>query len=529
MSSSDTTEDFDALIDKAVDTFFVEAPSEEEMAAEELDFDQGFEAPESKIDRPEPQAAAPPPPPPPPPSSASSEPPPDGFGPSLDEAVESLFGPMPGEPQESAPPASAPQPPPAPEPPPAAARPVDEDTPELEFDPDFTATITSGDDETDQAIDLAVDTLFVEEPDTPAPETTEIEAHVARAPSQELETAHIETADITPEPPAPPPPPQPPQPEPEAEPSKSVADLFLEDFAAPEPEAKPEPDRGERPGDQYDDMMAQEIERHMHSLFEAEADADTPTLPAEEPSIPAPKPKAPPKPAAKPRVQAPPKPRPKRKKAPETERKHSPLRQLREAILTLEWEISNRSVSTLAAELRKVRTTFADNMTVDFAAVSMRLVLNYLIKRMSKAHPESVRFLIEVVDYLDHSLTSSEQDPLGAFHYILNRYETYKSVIRKAEGLVDKEPDILKHLEIKDPEAFSRTVENQGKTLIRAGISLGKRLQTAEDPQNLIRSFRFLVNRSVNRILDSTQKNDEAAASGQAAILKKKKKKSKKR
>ncbi len=40
--------------------------------------------------------------------------------------------------------------------------------------PSSTSTVTSGDEDTDRAIDLAVDTLFVEEPETPAPETAQI-------------------------------------------------------------------------------------------------------------------------------------------------------------------------------------------------------------------------------------------------------------------------------------------------------------------------------------------------------------------
>lgn len=231
--------------------------------------------------------------------------------------------------------------------------------------------------------------------------------------------------------------------------------------------------------------MAKEIERHMDTLFETE------------PATPEVAPKAGPAVAEA----APP------KETRAARRRVSPLRPLQEAILTLEWEISKRSISTLARELQRVRTQYDDNVTVDFAAMSMRIVLDYILKRMAKAHPESIRFLLEVTDYLDKSLAASEQDPLAAFHRILTRYESYKSMVRKAEGLPDRKPPILHQLEIRDPKTFSRVVEGQSKALIRAGYSLAKRIDSAEDPETLIRSFRFLVNRSVSRILESTQRD----------------------
>lgn len=185
----------------------------------------------------------------------------------------------------------------------------------------------------------------------------------------------------------------------------------------------------------------------------------------------------------------------------------SPLRKLQEAILTLEWEISKRSIAVLSNELKKVRIKFQDDMTVDFAVVAMKLVLEYLAQRMSRAHPESIRFLLEVTDLLDRSTGSASRDPLGVFHRILTRYETFKSVVRKAEGLPDRRPPLLSDLEIDDPQAFAKLVEAQALTLIKAGRSLARVMDKTRDPKNLIRSFRFLVNRSINRILESTRKH----------------------
>lgn len=395
----DIDDDLDTLIDKAVDTFFVEAPS-----AEELSFQQE-KSPESK---------------PEPPSKVGRSP---SESPSLDEVVDSLFV--------------------------------------SSFSTPSTASaITSGDPETDRAIDLAVDTLFIEEPETPAPETAQIKVE------ESIEEDAFEDYLS----------------------SRGMAKDHERRAALPSREAPASPDQASADDDfSYDDAMAKEIERHLHTLFTEPKEA-APEAPAAAPAQPAKK-SAPKKPSAAPIVRA-----------------VSPLRKLQEAILTLEWEISRRSVTVLANEIRKVRVQHQDNVTVDFAALSMRVVLEYVTKRMSRAHPESIRFLLEVTDYLDRSIVASEEDPLRAFHHILTRYERYKSVVRKAEGLPDNSPAILNQLEIKDPAAFANIVERQAKAIMRAGESLARRLPKTNDPENLIRSFRFLVNRSVNRMLERTHK-----------------------
>jgi hypothetical protein len=394
-------DDLDTLIDKAVDTFFVEAPSEEELSFQQ----ETYAAPKRQTQQSKGSRSAP-------------------EAPSLDEVVDSLFV--------------------------------------SSFStPSAASAITSGDPETDRAIDLAVDTLFVEEPETPAPETAQVK--VEESIEEDAFEDHLS--------------------------SKGMARDHQRKAALPSREASASP-RPTSAGDDiaYDDAMAKEIERHLHTLFtDKKADAPAPTAKTagEKAGMVA---KAP---AATSETRGP-----------------SPLRKLQEAILTLEWEISRRSVTVLANEIRKVRIQHQDNVTVDFAALAMRVVLEYVIKRMSRAHPESIRFLLEVTDYLDRSIVASEEDPLRAFHHILTRYERYKSVVRKAEGLADQSPAILNQLEIKDPAAFAAVVERYARTMMKAGESLARRLPRTNDPENLIRSFRFLVNRSVSRMLERTHKEN---------------------
>ena len=396
MAKSDDMDNLDALIDQAVDTFFVEAPK-----------------PEERLTPPEPVPAARPLPAPKP-EAPKAEPPP-----SLDEVMETLFTKSYTEPK----------------------------TP---------TWITSGDAETDRAIDLAVDTLFVEEPETPIPETAELDVKAATAKEEEDFLVDYQTLDALSKD-------QPP-------PAKATA--------VPQHEVD------------YNAAMVAEIGRHMHTLFKGVPE-EKPTTDAVAADVPK-------------RVTAPP-------------AGHFPLRKLHEAILTLEWEISKRSVTALATEIQKVRAKFRENVTVDFAVLSMRVVLDYVVKRMSRAHPESIRFLLEVTDFLEKGLVASAQDPLAAFHRILTRYETFKSTVRNAERIPDRKPAIARELGIKDPEAFARMVRIQATTLSKAGESLAVRLKSARDPENLIRSFRFLVNRAVSRILENTLREEVRKVSGKKA------------
>jgi hypothetical protein len=410
-------DDIDALIDRAVDTFFVEAP-----AIEELPDEQPVAQNKAVVNQ---------------------EPEPSEM-PSFEDAMDALFA------------------------------------------TGFEATgtqITSGDAETDRAIDLAVETLFVEESDLSIPETAQLEVSASQGPAQELDfndefiieeatpksvtssrhTATVKTEQVT---------------------TVTPQHKSPQKERPVQPVAKPASPKNTPPQQQphevsYDDAMAIEIERHMHTLYGDKS-----------------KPKSVEKSAEKARDIA----------TPSASLGGSPLRKLQEAILTLEWEISRRSITTLASELHKVRTKFQDNVIVDFAALAMRVVLDYIVKRMSKSHPESIRFLLEVTDYLDRSLKASIEDPLQSFHHILTRYEKYKSVVRRAEGLPDSSPAILNSLEIHDPKLFSEIVDSQSKTLMRAGRALAQRLPHTTDPQNLIRSFRFLVTRSINKVLENTMK-----------------------
>lgn len=402
-------EDIDALIDRAVDTFFVEAPSFEEYPES---------APSTAVSV-EPVAV-----------EESDHTRASNGEPSFDEAMENLFT------------------------------------------SGFSRVshITSGDEDTDKAIDLAVDTLFIEEPDSAPPETAQLEVKVAEAPAMELfETPAPSSRPVVPQRSA--------TPTPRSAPP-AAAPLATKPDAGVSVDVISDVDTSDI---SYDDAMAREIERHMHTLYQ-------------------------PKTAVAPNDTKRPQAGPAQPSAASSANIY-PLRKLQEAILTLEWEISRRSITVVASELHKVRSAHSENVTVDFAALAMRVVLEYLAKRMSKAHPESVRFLLEVTDFLDRSMETSETDPLKAFHHILTRYERYKSLVRRAEGLPDAAPAILGQLGIADTHAFSATLEKQAKTLIRAGRALVSRLHKTNDPENLIRSFRFLVNRSVNKVLDGTQKD----------------------
>jgi len=368
MAKSDDMEDLDKLIDKAVDTFFVEV-SEEDEPVLQLDgsvAEQTMTSPKSS------------------PQSRGKEGPIDGG------RADSLTF-------ES-------------------------------FDEDgaYGRKATSGDLETDRAIDLAVDTLFVEEPDAPTP----------------AETAEVEVV--------------------AAESEGVVSAVLDEDIIVEEIQDKLDTQHG----------MSFRTAARRHEAAVA----------------------------------------PKQRGA--AARQGMPLQRLQEAILTLEWEISPRSVTVLSKELAKLRLKFQDNVTVDFAALAMRLVLDYVTKRMSRSHPESIRFLLVVTGFLHRNAGSEEMDPLAAFHQILTRYESFKTLVRKAEGLPERRTVSKHDLAIDDPEAFSKIVEAQALNLLRAGQSLAKKLDGTKDSRNLIRSFRFLVTRSVNRIFESTHKKKSAVAAG---------------
>ncbi len=412
------TEDLDVLIDQAVDTFFVE---ESELNPAVLKGDDSGSNPASR--------------------EAAGKVGKTSQGVSLDSALDEMFS----TPLEE-------DPPPHHSPAGGAATP--------------TSLISSGDPETDRAIDFAVETLFVEIADIApgSPETTEIEVSDVVA---ALDDSAAEPMDE----------------------GAPTIDLDITDDIQIEAEgswAEAAPLGASGSAETtvaYDSIMEREIERHFESVYTEPERAAQLAVHVQAKA-------APPAPTITVKVQA--------------------LRKLQEAILTLEWEISNRSVTAVMKELKIIRNQFQDDVTVDFAALSMRLVVDYLIKRTHQTHPESIRFLLDVTDFLDRTVTKTNPDPLQAFHQILTRYEKYKSIVRKGEGLPDRKPAILGELEIKDPAQFAQIVKTHCQVIAKAGFSLQKRLDNSADAANLIRSFRFLVNRSINRVLDATCKEKPA-------------------
>jgi hypothetical protein len=265
MAKSEDMEDLDILIDRAVDTFFVEVSDEDRQ-------DALFEAPVAEQTPVSAKAS---------PKSDVKQEPLDGSG-SDSLTFESFYE---GEISRVG------------------------------------RKVTSGDIETDRAIDLAVDTLFVEEPDAPTPETAEVE--VASAESEGVVSAVL----------------------------------------------------GE-------DLIAEEIQQKLAAQRDVSSQA--PRRKQEAAVVP--------------------------KQPIVASQQALPLKKLQEAILTLEWEISPRSVAVLSKELTKLRVNFQDNVTVDFAALAMGLVLNYVTKRMSRAHPESIRFLLVVTGFLHRNAGSDEME-----------------------------------------------------------------------------------------------------------------------
>jgi hypothetical protein len=363
-------------------------------------------------------------------------------------------------------------------------------------------TVSSGDEDIDKAIDLAVDTLFVEDMDIPAPETAELEA-------QTLES----TQTVLPPPPQPTAPPPPPR-------GDTAHRAQAKQQAAVSKTGRLEKFKRDDEMERFKDTLfvdePPETEIVRQTASRQAGPKPTPQAPpihakqaAQAPPQPVPRPR-PPAPAPQPTPEGRPAPAARSAaKPPQTAEAHDvkAVRKLQEAILTLEWEISKRSITILANELQRLKTKFKDDVIVDFAALTMRVVLDYLIRRLRRAHPESIRFLMEVTGILLDGMDSGERDALGTFHEILTLYERYKSVVRKAEGLKDDESSqALKDLSVPDPHAFAELVAAQAHTIAEAGESLALRIAVSSDPENLIRSFRFLVTRSFNRILEGTQR-----------------------
>ena len=76
----------------------------------------------------------------------------------------------------------------------------------------------------------------------------------------------------------------------------------------------------------------------------------------------------------------------------------SPLESLKAAILEMEWEIGEKTLTTYLIEVTKLKTAFSEDKAFSVYTKLLETIWRYLMAQRAGAHPETVSFLKKLYD-----------------------------------------------------------------------------------------------------------------------------------
>ncbi|QTA80159.1 Uncharacterized protein dnl_24510 [Desulfonema limicola] len=120
---------------------------------------------------------------------------------------------------------------------------------------------------------------------------------------------------------------------------------------------------------------------------------------------------------------------------------NSSIKELKSVILSLEWEITDQVMQTLAEEISKLETLYkSDKIIVAFLQLLGSLG-KYIRKKRAEAHPDSIRLLHSVYESLEKAMLSDELSDAAKKKMLVsqvNRYKKLKKEIVVAKSVVSK-------------------------------------------------------------------------------------------
>jgi len=115
---------------------------------------------------------------------------------------------------------------------------------------------------------------------------------------------------------------------------------------------------------------------------------------------------------------------------------NSSIKELKSVILSLEWEITDQVMQTLAEEISKLESLFkSDKIIVAFLQLLGSLG-KYIRKKRADAHPDSIRLLHSVYESLEKAMLSDELSDAAKKKMLVSQVSRYKKL--KKEIVVAK-------------------------------------------------------------------------------------------
>ena len=117
-------------------------------------------------------------------------------------------------------------------------------------------------------------------------------------------------------------------------------------------------------------------------------------------------------------------------------KEHYPLAELKNLILSIDWEITDEVLDNLLLQLKDLRLTYQHDKVVSTFLKIMHSLGNYIKTNRAKAHPKTFKILNSVFSSLDKVVLSrdmSENAKKKILRVEMNRYQELRAQIAKAK------------------------------------------------------------------------------------------------
>jgi hypothetical protein len=114
--------------------------------------------------------------------------------------------------------------------------------------------------------------------------------------------------------------------------------------------------------------------------------------------------------------------------------KQSPLQPLKAIVLSLDWEISDDTISSFIAEIQRLNTVMQGDAVVQKFLQLLDSLGKYVFKRKNTIHPDSIRLLHSAYKGLEEVLLNADMDEFSRRSLLFDQLTEYRKLKEKVSA-----------------------------------------------------------------------------------------------
>jgi len=150
-------------------------------------------------------------------------------------------------------------------------------------------------------------------------------------------------------------------------------------------------------------------------------------------------------------------------------KEHYPLAELKNLILSIDWEITDETLDNFLQQIKDLRLTYEHDKIVTAFLQILNSLGNYIKINRAKAHPRTFKILNSVFSSLDRVVLSQDMPDLTKKKILrveMNRYQELRDQIAKSKAAAGKpkkkaRPAVVDKPEVKETKQAPTVVEDQ--------------------------------------------------------------------